>query len=142
MCKLCLKVKELKAGRDASLIKEFKHSFFVVFDHQFFPGYSMVVAKDHVTDFSNLEREVAAEFMTEVWDSAQAVKKSFNPYRVNYASLGNVVNHLHFHIIPRYEKELSELEVKHPWFQSENFDDYVIDDNAKKNISQTILANF
>lgn len=31
------------------------------------------------------------------------IKSAFNADRMNYASLGNVVSQLHWHLIPRYE---------------------------------------
>ena len=40
---------------------------------------------------------MAAVFTVEV-----AVRKVFQPEKVNLASLGNVVPHLHWHVIPRF----------------------------------------
>lgn len=35
---------------------------------------------------------------------ASALKKSFKPDRLNYAHLANTSNYVHWHIVPRYEK--------------------------------------
>jgi diadenosine tetraphosphate (Ap4A) HIT family hydrolase len=37
-----------------------------------------------------------------VWKVEQAVREVMQPLKVNVASLGNVVPHLHWHVIPRY----------------------------------------
>jgi diadenosine tetraphosphate (Ap4A) HIT family hydrolase len=37
-----------------------------------------------------------------VWKLELAVREVMQPLKVNVASLGNVVPHLHWHVIPRY----------------------------------------
>lgn len=39
----------------------------------------------------------------DVMDVADAITKAFAPRRLNYENLGNVVPHVHWHIIPRYD---------------------------------------
>lgn len=34
---------------------------------------------------------------------AAAIRTAFKPRRLNYENLGNVVPHVHWHVIPRYE---------------------------------------
>jgi diadenosine tetraphosphate (Ap4A) HIT family hydrolase len=33
------------------------------------------------------------------------IKRTFQPDLINYASLGNVIKHFHYHIIPRYKDD-------------------------------------
>jgi diadenosine tetraphosphate (Ap4A) HIT family hydrolase len=35
-------------------------------------------------------------------DAAQAIEQIFNPVKMNFQLLGNLVPHLHTHLIPRY----------------------------------------
>ncbi len=119
MCILCERVK-LKETSD-SFIYEFKHSLLFVGEHQFYPGYSVLYLKDHKTDLTLLPTKVQEEFFSEIMISAQAIKNVFGPDKLNYACLGNVVDHIHYHIFPRYNDELNNIEKKDPWASSHLF---------------------
>jgi diadenosine tetraphosphate (Ap4A) HIT family hydrolase len=47
---------------------------------------------------------------------------------MNYASLGNIDEHLHWHVIPRYASDPDHKE--HPWKNSVIFADYPITPQA------------
>lgn len=67
-----------------------------------YPGFCRVIWKEHVremTDLSVLERIL---LMDAVWHTEAAIREVMLPDKVNVASLGNVVPHLHWHVIPRY----------------------------------------
>ncbi|MCM2282045.1 MAG: HIT family protein [Bdellovibrionaceae bacterium] len=123
-CVLCRKIQACDDRTDATLIEEFKHSFFVLGDHQFFKGYSMVVVKDHVRDMMDLPGKLQMEVLQEVMFASRALQETFQPWKLNHASLGNVVTHIHWHIFPRYEDDPDLLQ--HPWFHSAEFDHHKI----------------
>jgi len=69
------------------------------------PGLCRVIWNRHVaemTDLSYSEREI---LMTIVFAVEEAMRQVMQPNKVNLASLGNQVPHLHWHIIPRYEDD-------------------------------------
>ena len=59
--------------------------------------------RDGDIDFLDMNDDEKEEF----WDLStrlkEALMKSFEPDRMNYAALANVTYHLHIHVIPRYK---------------------------------------
>ena len=39
----------------------------------------------------------------DVMDVARAIQSAVSPRRLNYENLGNVVGHVHWHVIPRFD---------------------------------------
>lgn len=141
MCLLCQRIKKLKSKEDSRFIKEFKHSYLILGDHQFFKGYSVVLLKDHIPDLVDLDPLTQAEYLSEVMTSAKAIKKTFKPYKLNYAVLGNEVEHVHFHLFPRYEEELKKEKVKHPWQNSDKFHEFVAGESEVSSRVKLIQQN-
>jgi len=73
---------------------------------QFFPGYTFVVAKEHVTELFHLDREARATVIEEVAAVAAALNRIFNPDKINYELLGNMAPHMHWHLVPRFCNDL------------------------------------
>ena len=77
--------------------------FRVVFiDDVNYPGFCRVIWRDHVkeiTDLNELDRMLMMDVM---WQVEQVVRDVMQPEKINLASLGNMVPHLHWHVIPRY----------------------------------------
>jgi diadenosine tetraphosphate (Ap4A) HIT family hydrolase len=46
-----------------------------------------------------------ARFLVEMSLVAEVVHKTFRPRKMNYELLGNVVPHLHWHLLPRYAED-------------------------------------
>lgn len=77
----------------------------VLVDDANYPGFCRVVWNAHVkeiTDLTLLDRTI---LMNAVWQVEQAVREVMRPDKVNLASLGNMVAHLHWHVIPRYRDD-------------------------------------
>ncbi len=55
-----------------------------------------------MTDLSYGERE---HLMTLVFAVEEAIRHVMHPDKVNIAALGNMVPHIHWHIIPRYKDD-------------------------------------
>lgn len=70
-------------------------------DDQFFPGWTVLVLKRHATELFDLTREERGRLVDEVADVARALAGEFQPVKVNYALLGNLIPHIHWHLIPR-----------------------------------------
>jgi len=75
-------------------------------DNQSYLGRCIVFLKTRVTDdpisLSNSERhELWAEIMPRL---ARAIKSAFGADRINYSHLANKEHFVHWHVVPRYEK--------------------------------------
>lgn len=86
-------------------IIEFAHSFVVLNRDQFFPGYCLLFTKEHVTELFHLDRVVRAELIENINQVAQALYTVFKPDKLNYELLGNMVPHMHWHLVPRHATE-------------------------------------
>ncbi len=67
-----------------------------------YPGFLRLVWNQHVKEFSDLPEQDALLCMHAVVVLEKFVLREFRPDKVNVATLGNVVPHLHWHIIPRF----------------------------------------
>lgn len=67
-----------------------------------YPGFCRVIWNDHIKEMTDLSTQMRAELMSVVFAVESAVREVMQPEKINLASLGNMVPHLHWHIIPRY----------------------------------------
>ena len=74
----------------------------ILVDDANYPGFARVIWKDHVREVSDLADEDRLLLNDAVYKLELAVRDVMQPLKVNVASLGNVVPHLHWHVIPRY----------------------------------------
>ena len=86
-------------------IAELDHSYVILNRDQFFPGYTLLFSKTHVTELFHLDRRVRGELMEEVSRTAKALFNIFRPDKINYELLGNMVPHMHWHLVPRFASE-------------------------------------
>jgi len=74
----------------------------VLVDDALHPGFCRVIWGAHVAEMTDLDPSARGELMKLVF-GVEAVLRALLPVRkINLASLGNVVPHLHWHVIPRY----------------------------------------
>ena len=67
------------------------------------PGYCVVIWRHgHVAEPTELDPRQACGYWQEVLAVGRAVRARFDPVKVNYLTLGNMVPHLHTHVVPRY----------------------------------------
>jgi len=74
----------------------------VLVDDDDYPGFARVVCNAHVAEMSDLDAAHRDRLMAVVCAVERAQRAVMRPQKVNVASLGNVVPHLHWHVIPRY----------------------------------------
>lgn len=74
-------------------------------EHAGLPGYCRVVWNAHVSEMTTLDRRERGALMDAVWGVETALRKSLHPDRVNLASLGNQVAHLHWHVVARFHDD-------------------------------------
>lgn len=70
-----------------------------------FPGFCRVVWHAHVGEMSDLPAAERRHLMNVVFAVEAALRALTNPDKINLASLGNVVPHLHWHVIPRWRDD-------------------------------------
>lgn len=68
-----------------------------------FPAFYRVVWTVHVAEFSDLGLEDRSLCMAAVNVVELALRAHLQPTKINLAALGNVVAHLHWHVIARFE---------------------------------------
>lgn len=66
-----------------------------------YPGLCRVVLNRHVVEMTDLADEERNRLMRAVFATERALRDLFRPDKVNLASFGNKVRHLHWHVIPR-----------------------------------------
>jgi diadenosine tetraphosphate (Ap4A) HIT family hydrolase len=68
-----------------------------------FPAYYRVIWQAHVAEFSDLGEVEQALCMRVTAVVERCIRDNLKPTKVNLASLGNMVPHLHWHVIARFE---------------------------------------
>ena len=66
------------------------------------PGFLRVVLNAHVKEMTDLPAADQLALMRVVFATEAALREVMAPDKINLASLGNVVPHLHWHVIPRF----------------------------------------
>ncbi|CAG0939854.1 ATP adenylyltransferase [Gammaproteobacteria bacterium] len=94
-CPLCLAAEEPALWRDA-------RCRVVLAGDADYPGFCRVVWQAHVREMSDLAAADRAHLLAVVLAVEAALRDLLSPHKINLASLGNQVPHLHWHVIPRF----------------------------------------
>ncbi len=90
---------------DPFFIATLRETVAILHKHQRYPGWCSLWLQDHAEHLGLLTPERQARIALDVTDVARAMHRAFDlpgiPIRINYESLGNVVPHIHWHLIPR-----------------------------------------
>ncbi len=70
-----------------------------------YPGFCRVILNDHVREMTDLSAADRCRLMDVVFATEAAARTVLAPVKVNLASLGNMVPHLHWHVIPRFSDD-------------------------------------
>jgi len=73
----------------------------LVADHDY-PGFCRVILNRHVREMTDLDVPTRGRLMRVVFAAEQALRDVMQPAKVNLASFGNMVAHLHWHVIARF----------------------------------------
>ena len=74
-------------------------------DDPHYPGFCRVIWNDHVREMTDLDAAHQALLMRVVFAVETMVRQLFSPDKINLASFGNMVPHVHWHIIPRWRDD-------------------------------------
>ena len=97
-CVLCHPQKE-------NIVWENKELRVIQVDDPLFPGYFRVIWNKHIAEMSDLnddERQLLEKVLLTV---EKVVREQMQPDKINWAQFGNMVPHLHWHIIARYRND-------------------------------------
>ena len=68
-----------------------------------FPAFYRVIWSRHVAEFSDLTPDERETCMNTVVAVEEILRTQLQPTKVNLASLGNMVPHLHWHVLARFD---------------------------------------
>ena len=68
-----------------------------------FPACYRVILEDHRAEMTDLDAARRAEVMETVAAVERVLRDALAPAKINLAALGNMVPHLHWHVIARFE---------------------------------------
>jgi diadenosine tetraphosphate (Ap4A) HIT family hydrolase len=74
----------------------------VLADEPDYPGFLRVILNAHVKEMTDLPAAAQQALLRVVLAAETALREVMAPDKINLASLGNVVPHLHWHVIPRF----------------------------------------
>lgn len=77
----------------------------ILVDEPGYPGFCRVIWQDHVAEMTDLSPGERRHLLGAVLAVESALRKTMAPHKVNLASLGNRVPHLHWHVIPRFRDD-------------------------------------
>ena len=70
-----------------------------------YPGFCRAIWNAHVAEMTDLAEAERASFMRVVFTVEAVLRERLRPDKINLASLGNAVPHLHWHVIPRFRDD-------------------------------------
>ena len=73
--------------------------------NQTYRGQCILVLDTHAARPDQLSEAQWAAFCADLYRAQRAVVRAVAPDHLNVASLGNIVPHLHWHIVPRYRSD-------------------------------------
>ena len=101
MCLICERIELIKQGKNPHFVKELETGYVVIGDGQYFKGYTLFLAKEHVTELHQMEYETKIKFLEGMSIVQEAVAKAFQAEKMNIELLGNGDAHVHWHLFPR-----------------------------------------
>lgn len=74
-------------------------------DEPDYPGFCRVIVKRHATELTDLTPAERGALMAVVFAVESAVRETMQPDKMNIASLGNMMPHVHWHVVPRFRDD-------------------------------------
>jgi len=101
-CSACERIDRGRAGRDPDFVAALPESSVFLADEQTYRGYCLVFMADHAEQLDEVPIDRQVRLWEDVARLAAALRAELAPTRINFASLGNFLAHVHWHVIPRY----------------------------------------
>lgn len=113
------------------IIKEYKYWRLSIAESQILPGWTHASLKRHVHFFEELKDEELTELRKIIKEIKVVLNKTFKPSWFNVMQLGNMTQHLHFHLVPRYKekKHFAGREFVDKTYGRLISDEWIVEDN-------------
>ena len=96
---------ELCAAKNEDVLVNTPKFRVILVDDANYPGFCRVIWNAHVKEMTDLAIVDRSALMQAVCKVEQAIRDVMQPHKINLAGLGNMVPHLHWHVIPRYQDD-------------------------------------
>jgi diadenosine tetraphosphate (Ap4A) HIT family hydrolase len=70
-----------------------------------YPGFTRVIWAAHAREMTDLSADQRERLMAVVWQVEQVQRTVLQPLKINLAQFGNMVPHIHWHCIPRWQND-------------------------------------
>ena len=97
-CPLCIASNE-------QVVWEDRRCRVIQVDDEAHPGFCRVIWNEHVAEMGDLLPADQRHLLEVVLATERALRDLLQPDKMNLASLGNMVPHLHWHVIPRWRDD-------------------------------------
>lgn len=104
-CLACDRVEQIRRGENPHFIMELAESYVVLADEQAYKGWCILLLKGHHEHLEALSLQRQFRLWEDVAKVAAAIAREFKTVRINYECLGNELQHIHWHVIPRYAND-------------------------------------
>lgn len=84
-------------------IAKLSASTLYLFREQSHPGRCILAYDDHVGDPADLPDDKRNAFFADMAKAAKAIRAVYKPDKINYGAYGDTLQHLHFHLVPKYK---------------------------------------
>ena len=97
-CKLC-------NTSDEEIVWQDKFCRFIIAKEKNLYQVHRVIWNDHITELSFLSKKDLNHIFSQLIKAEKYIIEKLQPHKINIASFGNLVPHLHWHIIPRWKTD-------------------------------------
>lgn len=92
-------------GAGGAMLWRNDYARLVSVDDADYPGFCRLIVNRHVSEMSDLPAAERDYVMRLVFAAEAVLRNQLQPDKINLASLGNMVPHVHWHLIPRYRDD-------------------------------------
>jgi diadenosine tetraphosphate (Ap4A) HIT family hydrolase len=128
------------------LIKEYEHWYLLLRYEQPTLGSLILITKHNETSYSEMEENSFTEFSRIIKDIEPTLRSHFNCSKFNYLMLMMVDPEVHYHIIPRYSKNIlfeGKLFKDFGWPYAPSFSQInKIDSSLEKKLLEELISCF
>ena len=103
-------------GENPTFMVKMRSGFAVIGDHQFLPGYCLLLGYPVASSLNELSMEARKQYLIDMTLIGDAIIKVCSPLRINYSTLMNLDHYLHTHVEARYEWESDEYRSRPSYF--------------------------
>ena len=93
--------------KDSYFITDLKLCSIRLIDNSKFPWIILIPKRKKIADIFQLKKKDQNLLMQEIVYASKVIKKNFKAFNLNIEKIGNIVSHLHIHIIARTKEDSS-----------------------------------